>query len=144
MILDAFYSTGKSEILKYYCKKLLKKGEIVHYFNQRPAGHNEESGLLPFTLMLQKQFSSNVVKETTFLFGVDSVKGFLQRHKIEPTHHVIFDEVICAKYSSRFTDSLIAMKENVASFWVAMGSQPITGNNLSIFCSLGIGTSIYI
>ena len=132
MILDAFYSTGKSEILKYYCKKQTEKGEIVHYFNQRPADHNEDSGLLPFTLMLQNQFPSNVVKETTFLFGVDSVKRFLQQHEIEPTHHIIFDEVICTKYSKGFTDSLIAMKENVASFWVAMGSQPITGNDLSI------------
>ena len=137
MILDGFYSTGKSEILKYYCKKLIKKGEIVHYFNQRPTSHNEGSGLLPFTLMLQNQFSSNVVKETTFLFGVDSVKGFLQKYGIEPTHHVIFDEVICTKYSNRFTDSLIAMKDNVASFWVAMGSQPITGNNISI-CTVWI------
>ena len=82
--------------------------------------------------MLQNQLSSNVVKETTFLFGVDSVKGFLQQYKIEPTHHVIFDEVICTKYSKGFTDSLIAMKKNVASFWVAMGSQPTTGNNLLI------------
>ena len=133
LILDAFYSTGKSEILKYYCRKQDKKGEIVHYFNQRPANHNKNSGLLPFTLMLKKQLPSNVVKETTFLFGVDSVKGFLQQHEIEPTHHVIFDEVICTKYSKGFTDSLIAMKENVASLWVAMGSQPITGNDLSIF-----------
>ena len=133
MMLDAFYSTGKSEILKYYCKKLIKKGEIVHYFNQRLTSHNEDSGLLPFTLMLQNQFPSNVVKETTFLFGVDSVKGFLQQYEIEPTHHVIFDEVICTKYSKGFTDSLIAMKENVASLWVAMGSQPITGKDLSIF-----------
>ena len=132
LLLDAFYSTGKSEILKYYCKKQTEKGEIVHYFNQRPADHNEDSGLLPFTLMLQNQFPSNVVKETTFLFGVDSVKRFLQQHEIEPTHHIIFDEVICTKYSKGFTDSLIAMKENVASFWVAMGSQPITGNDLSI------------
>ena len=136
LILDAFYSTGKSEILKYYCKKLIKKGEIVHYFNQRSPSLND-SGLLPFTLMLQNQFSSDVVKETTFLFGVDSVKGFLQQYQIEPTHHVIFDEVICTKYSNRFTDSIIAMKENVASFWVAMGSQPVTGNNLSI-CTVWI------
>jgi hypothetical protein len=93
--------------------------------------------------MLQNQFTSNVVKETTFLFGVDSVKGFLQKYEIEPTHHVIFDEVICTKYSNRFTDSLIAMKENVASFWVAMGSQPITGNNLSI-CAVWIWEHQYI
>ena len=131
LMLDAFYSTGKSEILKYYCKDKQTKGEIVHYFNQRPASHKKDSGLLPFTLMLQNQFPSNVVKETTFLFGVDSVKGFLQQYEIMPTHHVIFDEVICTKYSKGFTDSLIAMKKNVASLWVAMGSQPITGKQLS-------------
>ena len=117
----------------YYCKDKQTKGEIVHYFNQRPIGHNEDFGLLPFTLMLQNQFSSNVVKETTFLFGVDSIKGFLQKYEIEPTHHVIFDEVICTKYSNRFTDSLIAMKENVASLWVAMGSQPITVTKLGLW-----------
>ena len=77
--------------------------------------------------MLQNQFSSNVVKETTFLFGVDSVKGFLQKYEIEPTHHVIFDEVICTKYDKGFLDSLIAMKNNVASLWIGMGSIPLLG-----------------
>ena len=137
LVLDAFYSTGKSEILKYYCKEKQTNGEIVHYFNQRPVSHTKDSGSLPFTLMLQSQFPSNIVKETTFLFGVDSVKGFLQQFEIRPTHHVIFDEVICTKYSKGFTDSLIAMKKNVASLWVAMGSQPITGKQLSRYDMTG-------
>ena len=128
LILDAFYSTGKSEVLKYYGKHKLKKGDIVHYFNQRPIGLQDNSGLLPFTLMLQNHFPPGVVKETTFQFGIDSVKGFLQQYGIEATHHVIFDEVICIKYSTGFLESLIAMKKNVGSLWVAMGAQPISGN----------------
>ena len=78
--------------------------------------------------MLQNHFPPGVVKETTFQFGIDSVKGFLQEYGIEATHHVIFDEVICTKYSTGFLESLIAMKKNVGSLWVAMGAQPISGN----------------
>ena len=78
--------------------------------------------------MLQTKFPTGVVKETTFQFGIDSVKGFLQEYGIEATHHVIFDEVICTKYSTGFLESLIAMKKNVGSLWVAMGAQPISGN----------------
>ena len=71
------------------------------------------SNLLPFTLVLQSQFPKDVVKETTFQFGVDSVKGFLQEYGIEPDHHVIIDELICTRYDKRFSDSLVALKNNV-------------------------------
>ena len=83
---------------------------------------------LPFTLVLQREFPHGVVKETTFQFGVDSVKGFLQQHGIEPDHHVIIDELICTKFDKRFLDSLKALKENVKSLWIAMGAEPVTGN----------------
>ena len=61
LFLDAFYSTGKTEVLKYFGKHKLGKDETVHYFNQRPKGMDPNS-LLPFTLMLQKEFPSEVVK----------------------------------------------------------------------------------
>ena len=83
--------------------------------------------LLPFTLVLQGEFPEGVVKETTFQFGIDSVKGFLQEHSIEPDHHLIFDELICTKYDRHFLDSLKALKENVKSLWIAMGAVPVTG-----------------
>ena len=127
LVLDAFYSTGKSEVLRYYGKDKLNKGEIVHYFNQRPVGLKENIALLPFTLMLQDNFSPGVVKETTFQFGVDSVQGFLKKYGIEPTHHVIIDELICTKCDKNFVSSLLAMKANVASLWIAMGALPFTG-----------------
>ena len=127
LVLDAFYSTGKSEVLRYYGKDKLTKKGIVHYFNQRPIGLNNSTTMLPFTLMLQKHFPTGVVKETTFQFGISSVKGFLKQYGIEPTHHVIFDEVICTKYEKGFLNSLVAMKNCVASLWIAMGAQPITG-----------------
>ena len=127
LVLDAFYSTGKSEVLRYYGKDKLTKGEIVHYFNQRPIGLKDSTTMLPFTLMLQKHFPAGVVKETIFQFGINSVKGFLMQYGIEPSHHVIFDEVICTKYDKGFLDSLVAMKNSVASLWIAMGAQPITG-----------------
>ena len=138
VLLDSFYSTGKTIILKYHANDKLKKGGVVHYFNQRPIGLEENSSLLPFTLMLMNEFSAwpGVVKETKFHFGVDSVKGFLLEHGIESTHHVIFDEVICTKYSKKFLASLIAMKDSVASLWVAMGAQPATGNNFLMFIFL--------
>ena len=129
LFLDAFYSTGKTEVLKYFGKYKLKKGEVVHYFNQRSKGMNQNSNLLPFTLMLQKVFPSGVVKETSFQFGVDPVEDFLKQYGIEPTHHVIFDEVICTKYNKAFVDSIVKMKNNVASLMIAMGAQPTLGKS---------------
>ena len=127
--IDAFYSTGKTEVLKYYGKGKIKIGEILHYFNHRPLKMKENPNLLPFTLMLQSQFPEGVVKETTFQFGVDSVKGFLKEHGIEQDHHVIIDELICNKYDKQFLDSLVTLKESVKSLWIAMGAEPITGND---------------
>ena len=127
MFLDAFYSCGKSTVLRYYGKHKLNKKDKFHYFNQRPPGLKGSTTLLPFTQMLMAEFPSNVVKETTFQFGIDSVKRFLKDNGIESTDHVIFDETICIKYTKGFLDSLIAMKNSVASFWIAMGAQPITG-----------------
>ena len=127
LVLDAFYSTGKSEVLRYYGKNKLEKGSVLHYFNQRPVGLKANTSLLPFTLMLQKKFPVGVVKETTFQFGTDSIQNFLKEHFIEPTHHLIFDEVICTKYNTKFLKSLVQMKECVASLWVAMGAEPISG-----------------
>ena len=132
VIFDGFYSTGKSEVLKYFGKHHLKIGRIVHYFNQRPVGMKDNPNLLPFTMMLQKEFPEGIVKETTFRFGIDSVSEFLLQNGIEPHHHVIFDEVICIKYCKGFLDSLVAMKMNVASLWIAMGSVPLQGENSEI------------
>ena len=87
------------------------------------------SNLLPFTLMLQGQFPDGVVKETTFEFGIDLVKSFLYNHGVESDHHLVFDELICRKYTKEFSHSLIAIKSNVKSLWVAMGAQPITGKD---------------
>ena len=135
MFLDAFYSCGKSTILRYYGKHKLKKNEKFHYFNQRPPGLKGNTTLLPFTQMLMAEFPPDVVKETTFQFGIDSVKRFLKENGIDSTHHVIFDEAICIKYTKGFRDSLIAMKNSVASFWIAMGAQPITGENNAYYFS---------
>ena len=136
LFLDAFYSTGKTEVLKYFGKYNLGKGEIVHYFIQRPKGMDQNSNLLPFTLMLQKEFRSGVVKETPFQFGIDPVEDFLKQYEIEPTHHVIFDEVICTKYNKSFIDSMIKLKNSVASLWIAMGAQPITGRSRLHYCKV--------
>ena len=55
-------------------------GENLHYFNHRPVKMRGNKNLLPFTLVLQGEFPEGVVKETTFQFGIDSIKGFLQKH----------------------------------------------------------------
>ena len=127
LFIHSFYSTGKTEVLKYYGKLVIKKGGILHYFNHRPTNMKGNSNLLPFTLMLKGEFPNGVVKETEFEFGKDSVEEFLQEHGIEADHYVIFDELICTKYNKGFLDSLIAMKNSVKSIWIAMGAQPIMG-----------------
>ena len=132
VLIDAFYSTGKTEVLKYYGKtKKREQGEILHYFNHRPMKMKGSLNLLPFTLMLQGEFPEGVVKETTFQFGVDSIDAFLQEHGIEADHHVIFDEVICTKYTKAFVDSLVKMKNSVRSLWIAMGAEPVIGKKIS-------------
>ena len=83
--------------------------------------------MLPFTLMLQGEFPEGVVKETTFQFGIDSVNGFLEKYSIESDHILIFDEVICTKYTKEFMDALITIKNSVKSFWIAMGAEPLIG-----------------
>ena len=130
VVFDGFYSTGKSEILRYYGKDKLNNGGTVHYFNHRPIQMKHSPNLLPFTLMLQKEFPVGVVKETTFRFGIDSVKSFLSQHAIEPHHHVIFDELICNNFSKRFRDSMMAIKTRVASLWIAMGCVPLLGEKI--------------
>ena len=128
VLIDAFYSTGKTEVLKCYGKtKKREQGEILHYFNHRPIKMKGSLNLLPFTLMLQGEFPEGVVKETTFQFGVDSIDAFLKEHGIEADHHVIFDELICTKYTTAFVDSLVKMKNSVRSLWIAMGAEPVTG-----------------
>lgn len=129
VIFDTFYSTGKSSVLQHHGKSKLKKGEKVHYFNHKPYDGPSNAGfqICPFTLMLQNEFPEGVVKETAFPFCTESVEGFLEEHGIEPTHHVIFDEVVCTDFSQQFVDSILKLKESVASLWIAMGSQPITG-----------------
>ena len=79
VFLDAFYSTGKSEILKYVAKYWEEKGKIVHYLINRPDEKEDEcTSKLPFTLMLENDLrKTNVrIKETTFKFGTDMVKPF--------------------------------------------------------------------
>ena len=129
VIFDTFYSTGKSSVLQHHGKSKLKKGEKVHYFNHKPYDGPRNAGfqICPFTSMLQNEFPEGVVKETAFSFCTESVEGFLEEHGIEQTHHVIFDEVVCTDFSQQFVDSILSLKESVASLWIAMGSQPITG-----------------
>ena len=55
-------------------------GGVLHYFNHRPIDMKDSPNLLPFTMMLQKEFPDGVVKETTFQFGVDSVSDFLSQN----------------------------------------------------------------
>ena len=80
-----------------------------------------------FALMIQKEFPEKMVKETSFQFGDDSIKDFLHKYNIKSTDHVIFDEVICTNYSKEFIDSILLLKDSVASLWMAMGSEPVTG-----------------
>ena len=68
-----------------------------------------------FALMIQREFPENVVKETSFQFGEDSIKGFREEHAIKPTDHLIFDEVICTKYCKEFIDSILLLKDCVGS-----------------------------
>ena len=89
VFLDAFYSTGKSEILKYIVKHWIKQKKVVHYFVHRPDSDTSEENLakLPFTLMLEHEFRNlNVqIKETTFKFGIDSLENSLWKMELNKT-----------------------------------------------------------
>ena len=82
--------------------------------------------------MIQNEFPEKVVKETSFQFGCDSIKEFLEKYDIKSTDHVIFDEVICTNYGKEFIDSILLLKNSVASLWMAMGSEPVTGKKISL------------
>ena len=130
VFLDAFYSTGKTAILKHMAKHWNKRKKIVHFFVHRSV--NEEGELeqkLPFTLMLEYEFRNAryvQIKETTFKFE-DSLEPFLEKFEIKSDHYVCFDEVICKKYSRAFTKGLQNMKDRVAGLWVAIGAKSVTG-----------------
>ena len=132
--LDAFYSCGKTEVLKHLAlhwnKENIRSEEEegkVHYLINRPK--NLLMKKLPLTLVLEKFFHrTNVeVKETNFQVGMEPVGLFLEENCIKPNDFVCFDEVICKDYSRIFSDSLKEMAESVASLWVAIGSKPVVG-----------------
>ena len=77
--------------------------------------------------MIQNEFPEKVVKETSIQFGEDCIKEFLEQYDIRSSDHLIFDEVICTKYCKEFIDSILLLKSSVASLWMAMGSEPVTG-----------------
>ena len=101
----------------------------IHYFIHKPIHLKENTQLGMFALMIQNEFPEKVVKETSFQFGCDSIKEFLEKYDIKSTDHVIFDEVICTKYSKEFMDSIFELKDYVTSLWMAMGSEPVTGES---------------
>ena len=82
VFLDAFYSTGKSAILKHVAKYWDKKNKTVHFFIHRAELDAEElKQKLPFTLMVEYEFRnarSVQIEETTFRFeDEDSLEPFL-------------------------------------------------------------------
>ena len=87
VFLDAFYSTGKSEILKFIAKLWIKKKKVVHYFVHRLDydASKENPPRLPFTIMLENEFRNFDVqiKETTHKFGTDSVWKFFMENGIK-------------------------------------------------------------
>jgi hypothetical protein len=98
VFLDAFYSTGKTTILKHMAKHWDKQRKTVHFFVHR--SENEEEDLeqkLPFTMMLEYEFRnarSVQFKETTFRSeDEDSLEPFLKKYEIKSDHYVCFDEV---------------------------------------------------
>ena len=131
VFLDAFYSTGKTAILKHVAKHWDKQKKTVHFFIHRAELDEEElKQKLPFTLMVEYEFRnarSVQIVETTFRFeDEDSLEPFLKKFQIESDHYVCFDEVICRKYSNAFTQGLKNMKDKVAGLWVAIGAKSVT------------------
>ena len=72
VVFDAFYSVGKSEILKYIAKKWSLDNKTVYYLIHKSKGLEEDT--LPFTHMMYHEFqNTNIqVKETTFELGTES------------------------------------------------------------------------
>ena len=129
VFLDAFYSTGKSLILKYMAEFWSRQNLVVHYLINRSDNGENLLSKLPFTLMVENEFKKTniLVKETSFKFGVDDVEPFLRENGIESDHVVCFDEVICKNFSTSFIDGLKEMKDQVGALWVAIGAKPILG-----------------
>ena len=126
VLLDATYSTGKTTILKHHVLFLIKKNQIVHFFVHKTS--EDLTSRLPITMILEEEFKGKVeVKETEFQFEKDSTKEFLEKYGIEPTHHVVFDELICLENCQTFVNSIRKMKKKVASLWIAMGAKPNVG-----------------
>ena len=117
---------NKTHIKLYLPSKTDYAGN-VHYFIHKPIHlrGNSQKGL--FALMIQNEFPEKVVKETSIQFGEDCIKEFLEQYDIKSSDHLIFDEVICTKYCKEFIDSILLLKGSVASLWMAMGSEPVTG-----------------
>ena len=131
VFLDAFYSTGKTTILKHMAKHWGKQKKTVHFFIHRAENDEEElQQKLPFTLMLEHEFRDAryvQIEETTFKFEDEgSLEPFLEKFQIKSDHHVCFDEVICKRYSKAFTKGLQNMKDRVARLWVAIGAKSVT------------------
>ena len=126
VILDATYSTGKTTILKHHVLLLIEKKQIVFFFVHRTS--ENLTSRLPITMILEEEFKGKVeVKETEFQFEKDSTTEFLEKYGIEPTHHVVFDELICLENCQTFVNSIRKMKKKVASLWIAMGAKPNLG-----------------
>ena len=88
VFLDAFYSTGKTAILKHVAKHWDKQKKTVHFFIHRAELDEEElKQKLPFTLMVEYEFrnaQSVQIEETTFRFeDEDSLEPFLKKFQIE-------------------------------------------------------------
>ena len=132
MFLDAFYSTGKTVLLKYRAryldrekKKREKSGETfgnVYYFINTC---NKDLNIkMPFTMMIEYEFNKQnldvVVKQTNLNLGFDSIQDFIVENNIGVNDHICFDEAIRFEIE-KFEIGIVRLKRLVASLWLAMG-----------------------
>ena len=132
MFLDAFYSTGKTVLLKYRArylgkekKKCEKRGEafgnIYYFINTCSKDLNVK---MPFTMVIEHEFKEQklevIVKQTNLNLGFHSIQDFIAENNIGVNDHVCFDEAICFD-KDKFEIGIAGLKRHVASLWLAMG-----------------------
>ena len=117
MVLMGYYGCGKTLLLKERLKYLIDDEmtdiKTIHFYVKK------NSLALIESLQLEFPKLKNQIKPLRF-FRSNNVNHLLVEDKIEPNHHIIFDEVLIYDLPI-FIENLKYLKAKVASVWIAIG-----------------------
>ena len=127
VVLDSFYSTGKTILLKFHASKMLQKGETVKYFCDRRFKFE-----IPFEMRLKHEFSNfpNFHFHTPieyrsssyggYYFHQENVVKFCKKFNLKKDDHLCFDETVLDSYPE-FLAFYRDVSLHVKTLWVAVG-----------------------